>query len=118
MAGKAARAFTLISINNHHVLYEEKRNMETAKVKIREYFAGAFPTVDLQDDQDIFSLGFVNSLFAMQLVLFVENEFGVTVENEDLDLENFKSVNAMVHLIEHKGAFSAETQADQVESER
>jgi methoxymalonate biosynthesis acyl carrier protein len=46
-------------------------------------------------DVDLFSSGMVNSLFAMQLVLFVEREFGVVVDNEDLDFENFKSIDAI-----------------------
>ena len=33
-------------------------------------------TTDSATDEDIFALGFVNSLLAMQLVLFVEKEFG------------------------------------------
>lgn len=59
---------------------------------------------DLQPDEDIFALGFVNSLFAMQLVLFVENEFGLVVENEDLDIDNFRTVSAIARLIERKTA--------------
>jgi acyl carrier protein len=49
-------------------------------------------------------MGFVNSLFAMQLVLFVEKEFDVRVENDDLDLENFRSANAIVRFVERKQA--------------
>jgi len=70
--------------------------------KTRAFLAKFFQNLDLQDDQDIFAMGFVNSLFAMQLVLFVESEFGISVENEDLDIDNFKSINAMVNLIERK----------------
>ena len=56
------------------------------------------------DVQDIFSLGFVNSLFAMQLVLFVEKEFHLDVSNEDLDIDIFRTVNAIATLIEQKHA--------------
>lgn len=63
---------------------------------------------DLSDDSDIFGLGFVNSLFAMQLVMFVEREFGVTIDNEDLDIENFRTVDAIVKLVEKKTATLAE----------
>ncbi len=68
----------------------------------RAFLAKFFQNLDLQDDQDIFAMGFVNSLFAMQLVLFVESEFGISVENEDLDIDNFKSINAIVNLVERK----------------
>jgi acyl carrier protein len=35
----------------------------------------------------------------MQLVLFIEQEYGIQVTNEDLDYENFKSVQAIVQFI-------------------
>ncbi|MBF0423947.1 MAG: acyl carrier protein, partial [Magnetococcales bacterium] len=58
------------------------------------------PYVD--PDLDLFASGMVNSLFAMQLVLFVEKEYGIKVENEDLNYENFKSLHAIVDFIDKK----------------
>ncbi|ASS74696.1 D-alanyl carrier protein [Tumebacillus algifaecis] len=78
--------------------------METNKAKIREFLSRHFRNDDLKDDDDIFALGFVNSLFAMQLVMFVEGEFKIRVENEDLDLDNFRSVDAIATLIAKKAA--------------
>jgi acyl carrier protein len=78
--------------------------MEDIRAKIQAFIAKFFQHVELQDDEDIFALGFINSLFAMQLVLFVESEFGITVENEDLDLDNFRTLNAIAHFIERKKA--------------
>jgi acyl carrier protein len=57
---------------------------------------------ELKDDDDIFAMGFVNSLFAMQLVSFLEGEFGITVEDDDLDINNFRSVSAMLRLLAKK----------------
>lgn len=74
------------------------------KAKIKEFLARFFQNYDLQDDEDIFALGFVNSLFAMQLVLFVEQVFRISIENEDLDLDNFRSINALTNLIKRKKA--------------
>jgi acyl carrier protein len=56
----------------------------------------------LQDDDDIFALGLINSLFAMQMVLWVEKEFGIKVEDEDLDIENFNTINALAGFVERK----------------
>lgn len=58
--------------------------------------------VKLGDDDDIFQLGYVNSLFAMQLLLFVESEFSIVVENEDMEIANFSTVNNIVTLINDK----------------
>jgi methoxymalonate biosynthesis acyl carrier protein len=72
------------------------------QTKIRAFLARYLQHVELEDDQDIFAMGLVNSLFAMQLVLFVEKEFGIAVSNEDLDIENFRSINAISQLIKRK----------------
>ena len=45
--------------------------------KIKEFLSRFFRNHDLRPDEDIFALGFVNSLLAMQLVQFVEKEFGI-----------------------------------------
>ncbi|HET8844788.1 MAG TPA: phosphopantetheine-binding protein [Ktedonobacteraceae bacterium] len=76
--------------------------MESIRSKTQAFIARFFQNVEIKDSDDIFALGFVNSLFAMQLVLFVETEFGITVENDDLDISNFKSVDAIVQLVESK----------------
>lgn len=77
---------------------------EENKNSIRRFLKSALRYHDLQDTDDFFSLGLVNSLFAMQLVQFVEHEFKLTVEDEDLDIDNFNTVNAISQLVERKGA--------------
>lgn len=56
----------------------------------------------ISSDDNLFELGLVNSLFAMQLVNFVEKEFGFAVEDDDLSIENFQSVDAITNLIMRK----------------
>jgi len=70
--------------------------------RIREFIERHVRQRNFDDDVDIFALGFVNSMFAMQLVLFVEGDFGIKVEDEDLEIDNFKSVNAIGDLVERK----------------
>lgn len=77
------------------------------KAQIAGYLARFFPGHELKEDEDIFSLGFVNSMFAMQLVTFVEHEFGVTIENEDLELDNFRTIVAITELVKRKTAAAA-----------
>ena len=77
------------------------------KQQIHTFLAKYFKNYDLQDHEDIFSLGFVNSLFAMQIVIFVEQQLGVTVANEELKLDNFRTINAMTQLIMSKKAVIA-----------
>ncbi|GKU80235.1 acyl carrier protein [Paenibacillus sp. L3-i20] len=76
--------------------------MEEIKVKIRAFLFRFFRKRALEDHEDIFELGFVNSLFAMQLVMFLEKEFGIVIESKDMDQDNFRSINRMVSLIQEK----------------
>lgn len=70
--------------------------------EVRNFLSRHFKNHDLKNDEDIFALGFVNSLFAMQLVIFVEQQFAITVENEDLELDNFRTINALTNFVERK----------------
>jgi len=81
--------------------------MEERKSKIRQFLSRFFRSREIGDEEDIFELGFVNSLLAMQLVSFIEKEFGVAVEDEDLDLDNFRSIAALDALVERKRAAHA-----------
>ncbi len=74
------------------------------KARIRAFLAGFFRGHELTDTEDLFATGYVNSMFAMQLVQFVESDFGVTIESEDLELDNFRSVDAIVALVDRKTA--------------
>ncbi|MFG6095150.1 acyl carrier protein [Leptolyngbyaceae cyanobacterium CCMR0082] len=76
--------------------------MKEVKEKLYGFLSEHFQDYQLQEDEDIFATGFINSMFAMQLVLFIEQEFQLTVEDEELDFENFRTVNAMTQLIERK----------------
>lgn len=81
--------------------------MDNRKVKIKEFLSRFFRNHELKDEEDIFALGFVNSLLAMQLVNFVEKEFGITIDDDDLDLDNFRTIANIDQLIEKKSAAAA-----------
>ncbi|MGJ5628675.1 acyl carrier protein [Nostoc sp. CALU 1950] len=82
--------------------------MSEIQAKIREFLSRFFRNHDLQLDEDIFALGFVNSMFAMQLVLFIEQAFQITIDNEDLELDNFRTINSMTRLVERKTTLVAQ----------
>lgn len=72
------------------------------KERITAFICQFIQNVDIPDDEDLFASGLVNSLFAMQLVLHIEKEFQLKVENDDLNYENFKSINAITGFIGQK----------------
>lgn len=75
--------------------------MRDVNRRIRQYFSQAIP-VEIADDEDIFQRAVVDSLFAIQLVGFVEQEFSISVEPTDLDINNFCSVSALTRFVERK----------------
>jgi acyl carrier protein len=81
--------------------------MQEAQSRIKTFLSRFLGNHELHEDEDIFATGFVNSMFAMQLVLFIEQEFQVTIENEDLDFDNFRTINAIVRLLDRKTAVTA-----------
>jgi acyl carrier protein len=75
---------------------------DTVRQRVRDFLEPHFANHEVRDDEDIFLLGYVNSLFAMQLLAFVEREFALTIEPADLEIENFRSVDAVTELVESK----------------
>jgi methoxymalonate biosynthesis acyl carrier protein len=81
--------------------------VDESKLKIKDFLSRFFKNRVLEDNEDIFALGFVNSLLALQLVNFLQKEFGITIEDEDLDLDNFRTINSMAALVARKTAIPA-----------
>jgi acyl carrier protein len=71
------------------------------KTRIRAYFDQVVPH-RVGDDDDIFALGIVDSMFGMQLVMFVEDEFSIVVERHDLDIRHFSSIASLAAFVESK----------------
>lgn len=70
--------------------------------RIGDFVVDTFKGHSIREDEDIFATGFVNSLFALELVTFIEGSFQITVESEDLDLENFRTVARMAEFVARK----------------
>jgi acyl carrier protein len=72
----------------------------TVTTQILAFISGRYPQVEITETDNIFEIGFVNSLFAMELVMFIEKTFSVTVPNDELRIENFHSAYSMTELVE------------------
>jgi methoxymalonate biosynthesis acyl carrier protein len=75
-----------------------------AKIKeiVRTFILSSVNVPGIDDADDLFETGIVNSLFAVQLMTFIEKTFGVSVTRDDLDIENFKSIVATSEFISKK----------------
>lgn len=74
--------------------------------EIRPFMAGRIRD-EFSDDDDIFALGFVNSLFAIELVVFLEKTFDIKIPNDELTLDNFRTVRSMAAVVERQLASGA-----------
>ncbi|WP_432839327.1 acyl carrier protein [Dactylosporangium sp. CA-092794] len=72
------------------------------EAKVRDYLAGFFKEHEFADDEDIFASGYANSMFVMQLIVMVQREFSITLEDDDLEFDNFRSIEAIARLVAAK----------------
>ena len=75
---------------------------DDARTKVRAFIEPRLAGRTLKDSDDIFAMGYVNSLFAMQLVRYVQSEFDLELGNDDMDFDNFRTVNGIMRLVESK----------------
>jgi acyl carrier protein len=72
---------------------------------LRRFVLEHFPAArqsELADDAPLLESGIVDSLGILELVTFVTETFGVTVSDEDLQPENFRSIHALATFIERR----------------
>ncbi|MFH9421692.1 acyl carrier protein [Streptomyces sp. NPDC017529] len=62
-------------------------------------FLGSRTGDDWAVDRDLFASGAFTSLFSLELLQYVEQEFHITVEGDDLTLDNFRTVPAITALV-------------------
>jgi methoxymalonate biosynthesis acyl carrier protein len=75
---------------------------DDGKGLIRGFLSEHVHGVEVEDDEDLFAGGLVNSLFAVQLVMWVERTYDVTVSGDDIDFANFSSVSAIAEFVQRK----------------
>lgn len=73
---------------------------------IREFVQRSLLLADeniiVEDDVDIFLVGYVNSLFSVTLLAFLEKKFKIEIDNSELDISNFNTINNITNFINKK----------------
>ncbi|MGI9586493.1 MAG: hypothetical protein ACR2N7_12975 [Acidimicrobiia bacterium] len=72
--------------------------MNTRRDKIMHYVSTELlndPENGLDEGEEILATGRIDSMSVMRLVGFISDEFLVNIPNEDLIVENFRSVDAI-----------------------
>jgi acyl carrier protein len=60
------------------------------------------PNKEIKPDEALISSGLIDSFSLMDLALFVEDTFGVKIEDTELNADTFDSLNQLAGLIESR----------------
>jgi methoxymalonate biosynthesis acyl carrier protein len=52
-----------------------------------------------EPEEDLFASGHVSSLFALELVVYLEKAYGVEVEGEYLSIEHFRTIRRIEQMV-------------------
>ena len=69
---------------------------------IKEELHGGGADVEIHPEDDLLGSGLVESMGMMKIIGFIESEFDVVVPPQDMTIENFITVEAMVNYISQK----------------
>jgi acyl carrier protein len=86
---------------------------DSALPLIRDFVSAHVSGIDVLEDEDIFAAGYVNSLFAVQLVLWVEQTFDLPMASEDLQIANFRTITAIAAFVDGRRAPAAQLAAQE-----
>ena len=53
------------------------------------------PELGLDEHEEILTTGRIDSMSVMRLVFFIKDEFSITIPNQDLVVDNFRSIEAL-----------------------
>ncbi len=72
--------------------------------KVRAYIAENFlfasDTVDLPNDASFLDMGIIDSTGILEIIFFIEEEFGIKVQDHEMLPENLDSVNNITRFVE------------------
>ena len=58
--------------------------------------------VTFSDQDNLLSKGVIDSLKMLDLISFIEKQFGVAIDEDEMMPDNFESVNAIVSFVQEK----------------
>lgn len=83
--------------------------MENIESRVRAFIRDTFPSpagppTVIDGARSLFEAGIMDSIGVLSLVTWLEREFGIVVDDEDVVPENIDGVNRLVHYVEIKRA--------------
>lgn len=80
---------------------------QTMEAEIGEFLTAALRQ-EVAPDEDYFAEGIADSLFALELVTFLEHRFGFKIDVDDPSLDNFRTVSSVAAFVRQKTASAAQ----------
>ena len=77
----------------------------TTDARIRDFILAKFPLAKkraIRDDDPLLRTGILDSLGILEVVAFVEGEFGITVADEELVPESFETIATIARFVDGK----------------
>jgi acyl carrier protein len=79
------------------------QNDNNVVARIKTFLAQQFPaTKNVGVEDPLLKNGLIDSLGILEVVTFVENEFGITIVDEELSPDNFESVRSLSAFVRQK----------------
>lgn len=78
---------------------DKMRAVDERKQQVRAFLAQFIGDEDFDDNENFFDTGLINSIVALDLLQFLEKLFSITVPTEELRIDNFANVNAVMALM-------------------
>ena len=70
---------------------------------IRNFLANRVKKIaGVGDDLNLVQAGLINSMFAMQLVLFLEKTWSISVPDQEIQIDNFSSIDNLTAFVVKK----------------
>lgn len=71
---------------------------------IKEYLLSSVihDVIELEDDHQLIDSGYIDSISIVKVIIYFENEFGISFEEEDMAPANFETLGAMVETVRRK----------------
>lgn len=82
-----------------------RQGQDEVRQRIHDFIEERIKT-NVVADKDLFESGLVNSMFAMELIVHLEQAFGIAIVGADLKLDNFRTVERMTSLVHRLRATS------------
>jgi acyl carrier protein len=66
---------------------------------ILEYLRSLDPEHDIQPNTDLVSTGILDSLASLQIISYLEKQFGIRIPDTEVNLQNFYSAKTLTGLV-------------------